>query len=441
LIALDYATRGVRGQIPELQQLRKKLFVDNGNFPLIQKLADEFQARAKPALAQVAATERKLRRNVRSPSDLPVSVQRKVTALADDVADRAYELAGDGDDQLHKQLSLNGTHLIGVEDPTMAAFIRLNLEPHYLNYSRADYLGFNRAVASNALNRLQSLTSGEHYYPVASAVSYATAFDAGKLFADRGLENAAIGFGAFVSDRNDTDFVDIAGKRTLFPQPLPNRYVRAGAVAKGFWDGYRDSAGRAPHAFHFLGLGAPILVGIASLYAWGTDLVTFDATSPIADAISGSLYTSGPTFLKVDTTAAASRLVSSSRERWRCPCPFCRAFVRKRPFDYTAGRRWWAKQRRGREIQLRDLKAGGGLFRAYPLLSQSAGGPLYKDTRLARIGHNHWALKDITRKMRAHSHSRRTLERYLDVIVSRYEKAAAADKYADAIRFLYETAL
>jgi hypothetical protein len=323
----------------------------------------------------------------------------------------------------------------------MAAFIRLNLEPEYMNYARADYRSFNRAVADNALRRLDQVASVERYYPVASAVSYATAYDAGKIFAGKGLDNAAIGFGAFVSDRNDIDFVDIAGKRTLFPQPLPNRYVRAGAVAKGFWDGYRESAGRAPGAFHFLGLGAPILVGIASLYAWGTRLVTFDATSPIADAISGSLYTSGPTFLKIDTTAAATRLVSSSRERWRCPCPFCHAYVRKRPFDYQAGRRWWGKQRRGREILQRDLKAGGGLFRAYPLLSQSAGGPLYADTRLARIGHNHWALKDITRKVRVHADTRRSLERYLDLIVSRYEKAAATDKYADAIRFLYETAL
>jgi hypothetical protein len=80
------------------------------------------------------------------------------------------------------------------------------------------------------------------------------------------------------------------------------------------------------------------------------------------------------------------------------------------------------------------------LFRAYPLLSQSAGGNLYADTRLARIGHNHWVLLDITRKLRSHAQTRRALTRYLDGVVARYE-AGATPKYSQAIRFLFETAL
>jgi hypothetical protein len=350
------------------------------------------------------------------------------------------ELAGDGDRQLQKQIGLGGTHLIGVEDPTMATLIRLNLEPQYLNYDRADYGRLNTRVADNAVRRLGDAAPSQQYYAVASAVSYATAYDAGKIFAARGLTHAAMGFGAFVSDRSDTDFVDLAAGRTVFPNPLPNRYVRAGAVARGFWDGYRDAAGEPPRAFHFLGLGAPMMVAMAGLYAWGTALVTYDATSPITDAISGSLYTSSPTYLKIDTTAAAARLASSTEERWRCPCPFCRAFIEKHPFDYEAGRRWWSGRRPGREITLRDLKGGGGLFRAYPLLSQSAGGRLYADTRFARIGHNHWVLLDITRQLRRNAATRRTLARHLARIVSKYE-VGAHGKYAEAIRFLYETAV
>jgi hypothetical protein len=257
LLALDYATRGIRQIVPDLRRQRKKLFVDNGNFPLIEKVAKEFESRASPLLSQVATTERRqLRRRVRQGTDLSQHLRRRLTNLADSVAARVLEEAGEGDRQLDKQLRLGGTHLIGVENPTLATLIRLNLEPEYLLYSRADYRRLNRQVAEHALRRLEQVPAPEHYYPVASAVSYATAYDAGKVFANKGLENAAMGFGAFVSDRNDTDFVDIAGRRTVFAAPLPNRYVRAGAVARGFWDGYRDAAGRPPRAFHFLGLGA-----------------------------------------------------------------------------------------------------------------------------------------------------------------------------------------
>ncbi len=233
----------------------------------------------------------------------------------------------------------------------------------------------------------------ENYYPVASAVSYNTAFDAGREFAQVGIEAVSMGFGAYMADANFADHMTIGRRRIDFETRLPFRYIRTIAVAHGFWAGYREVRDTAPTRFHFLGLGAPVMIPPVVLATQDTNELSFDATSPIKDATQGgTLYVDKPALLKIRTRKVAHRLAREKTHRWKCPCPFCRALVKDHPFDYEAGHRWFAQTRRP-EVGARDLRPGGELFSAYPLLSEPASGPLRALVNYTRIGHNHWILE------------------------------------------------
>ena len=90
-----------------------------------------------------------------------------------------------------------------------------------------------------------------YYFPVASAVSYDTAFDAGREFAAAGLDAISMGFGAYMADANFVDHLVVDGRRIDFPGRLPARYLRTVAVANGFWAGYREGAGEHRRGFIF----------------------------------------------------------------------------------------------------------------------------------------------------------------------------------------------
>src|SRR5207245_2102844 len=121
---------------------------------------------------------------------------------------------------------------------------------------------------------------------------------------------------------NQSDFLELEGRTVSLPHRVPTRYLRTVAVARGFWDGYRAHAGASPKAFHFLGLGTPIMMPLVALCGWGTAEVTYDAMSPILDAVEGTLYTSRPAYLKVRARKVAYKLAGTPRAVWNCPCPF-----------------------------------------------------------------------------------------------------------------------
>jgi hypothetical protein len=372
------------------------LLADNGNFTLIGQVRATLGVDAAALRTRLDVVEDDLGRSVR-PGELPEALQRAYFTLSATARDLARSLAGDGEEQLPAQLALDPTHLIGVEDITPACWLALDLERPYTGRRRRDWARINTSVAARAAARLPQLPTSlrDHYYPVASAESYSTAYDAGRIFATHHLPRASMGFGAYMADANYTDHAYLGRRRIDFTARLPNRYTRTVLAARGFFHGYTTAAGHPPQAFHFLGLGAPIMLPLVALAAAGPTHLTFDATSPIKDALrDGVLYVTTPAYLKIRIRRSAAWLAADPTRRWDCPCPFCTAFTTRFPFDYPAGNAWRTTHP-NRDPTAADLREGGELYNAYPLFSEPPTGPRRGAVDHARIGHNHWALEQI----------------------------------------------
>jgi hypothetical protein len=356
------------------------------------------------------------------------------------LARRAATLAETVDPQQHltDQISVEPSALIGVEDITAALWLRLALTARELPNQRAALRRRNTQTARRATELADSVPEGCEYLAVASAQDHDTAYDAGRAFAAAGLKTAALGFGAFMNDDSTTREVKIGGRYRRLRTPMPNRYLGTALVARGFWDGWQREHGGAPRRFHFLGLGAPIMIGIVSCAAAATPALTFDATSPIKDAKEATLYVSRPAYLKIRTWKAAARLASSEDERWACPCPFCRAFTEKHPFDYHAGRAW-LQRRRDDVVPAAALRPRGGLYHAYPLLGQPNASNLGREIDFARVGHNHWALKQVTVELARARHTHQLIN-HVEKIVAAYEQATPLHNYAAAVQLAFDIA-
>ena len=227
----------------------------------------------------------------------------------------------------------------------MASWLSLNIERAYTNTSRRNYRAINHKVANRAAMLLRDipLALRHRYYPVASAVSFNTAVDAGREFAKAGIRNISMGFGAYMADNNFIDHIIVGRRRLDLGSNLPARYIRTVAVAKGFWQGYEE-LGKPPIRFHFLGLGAPIMLPLIALNSHRTPELSFDATSPIKDATrGGTLYVEKPAPLKVRIRKVAYRIAKNEDAMWDCPCPFCVEFIKQHPFNYQLGRQWFLK--------------------------------------------------------------------------------------------------
>jgi len=420
LLAPNNATAPLRVLAGSVRTTRRRLLVDNGNFATIGKVNALFADDAAGLGQRVADIEGELRRSVRD-GDVPPDLRAAFLELSNRVRRHVTGLMKDAGSLLDAQLGLDPTDMIGVEDITIATWLSLNLEHVYTGRPRRDSRRYNEAVARRAIAQIGRLPDrlARAYYPVASAASYNTAHDAGQVFAQAGIRHVAMGFGAYMADDNNTDYITIGRREVRFPSRLPTRYTRTAAVAKGFYDGYLAAAGSAPDAFHFLGLGAPIMIPIVTLCAEATPLLTFDATSPIKDATQGgTLYITKPAYLKVRTRKVAFRLASDPTRIWDCPCPFCSAFGTAHPFQYPIGHRWFRRQARG-EVRTEDLRPDGALFDAYPLLSEPTPGGLRDDVDAARIGHNHWAIEQVMAALRRASRDKR-IRTHVGKIVTAY---------------------
>jgi hypothetical protein len=412
---------------PQLTELARRvrteglgLVADNGNFTLIGQVRGALSEASDALHERADAVEEQLGRSLR-PGELPDRLQADYFELSVRARELARRLAGNGETSLDGQLALDPTHLIGVEDITAACWLALDLERAYTGRRRRDWRRMNTTVARRAVRRINQLPShlASHYYPVASAESYNTARDAGRVFADHGLTRIAMGFGAYMADANYTDHVFIGRRRIDFPGRLPNRYTRTVLAARGFWDGYRSTASQAPRAFHFLGLGAPIMLPLVTLASGGGTALSFDATSPIKDALrDGVLYVTEPAYLKIRIRKSAGWLASDSRRTWDCPCPFCTTFAEHFPFAYTLGHAW-RDAHPDQDVTAADLRPGGALYDAYPLFSEPPSGPRRDAVDHARIGHNHWALEQILAAIRGSIDSG-TLQAHVATVVADY---------------------
>lgn len=434
LLAPNNATPAHRRLARAVRAERRLLLADNGNFVLISALGKEFGAEAEVLRAEVTSIERKLKRSARS-ADIPSPLRVRFRDLATRVQQRAEALIPDGRTLRERQRELAPTHLVGIESIVIAAWMALDIEPEFVGWPRARYRGLNAAVAREA----RTLDVPDEAYTVASAVSYDTAFDAGRVFAAAGIRRVAMGFGAYMVDQQYTDFVDIGRRVVRLRGRVPRRNVRTAAVARGFADGYRAEWGGAPEAFHCLGLGTPKMMAAAALGLWGVRHLTFDATSPMRDAAEGTLYVTKPTQQKVRTRKVALRLATDPRSGWDCPCPFCTAFVAEHPFDYAVARAWAAGVSAAGgavEVGAAELRPGGALYDAFPLFSEPRGGAIRQAVTFARMGHNHWAIERLLASLRRSLGSREALRRRVESIVSDYAEQSTMT-FGDAARVMY----
>jgi hypothetical protein len=430
LLAPNNATPANRRLAASARSDRRLLLADNGNFVLISRVAADFKQEAEALRLEVVALEKRLKRSAR-PADIDGPLRDRYRDLATRVRARAEAIAPDPTQMRLRQRELNPTHTIGVESLVMASWMSLDIEPEFLGWTRALYRGLNERVARTAA----ALDVRDDAYTVASAVSYDTAFDAGRAFASAGIQRVAMGFGAYMVDQQYTDYVQIGRRTIALGGRIPRRNVRTAGVARGFAEGYASVAGRAPTGFHCLGLGTPKMMAAAALALWGVRELTFDATSPMRDAAEGTLYVTKPTHQKVRTRKVALRIATDPTADWGCPCPFCSAFTAEHPFNYAAAKQWGALTM-PTEVSADDLRPGGGLYGALPLLSEPRGGTIRSAVTFARMGHNHWAIERLLASLRPAMSDREKLRARVNRIVSDYASGSIAT-YGDAARVMY----
>jgi hypothetical protein len=437
LIAPNNATTSLRQKASEVRASGKALFVDNGNFSFMGRLKRRFSEASREICAAISKEEQRTGIKIR-PGMATTAITQSCDKLATEVR-QAIQETGQSDQTIaRQQFELCPTYMIGAEDIFMSLMLGLNIEPSYLSLSRDAYRAQNEEVVRRAYCQAQRLPDMYNtcVYPVASAVSYDTAYDAGAVFADAGLHRIAIGFGAYMADRNYTDYMIVHNRCYALPNPVPNQYLRSILVARGFIDGYQQQCGIRPEALHLLGLGAPIMIVLASLALFGIPMLTFDAMSPIKDVvISNKLYIAKPAPLKVDIIRIASRIVSGELSAWDCPCPFCQAFMHVYPLNYAAARAW-ARTNGTSEVTAADLSAHSPLSDALPLFNKCSG-PIRRLSRLALIGHNHWVLNEIMTSLNKAAVDDASLQTLVQNLVAVYQTKTNSAQYADAIRIAY----
>jgi hypothetical protein len=444
LVAPTYLTRTTRAFAAEKSR-RGYVMVDNGRFDDIGRLANLYSVESRQILASMnvpAATGLPKRRDSGRWERLTTEAKRESASLLHRIS--SYAASAEPGMNLQQQLTLAPSAVIGVEDITAATWLRLGLDIDLLLHGRAKLRQRNIATARRAafvIGEAGLLSQSTiQYLPVASAMDYDTAFDAARAFAAEGLQAVAIGFGAFMADDSYCEAFKMAGRWRSLGERLPNRYLRTILVARGFWDGWSaETQGKAPGHLHFLGLGAPIMLGLVALVGFDSDSLTFDATSPIRDAVDGTLYLNRPAPLKARCRSLALRMADHPEYLWACRCPFCKSYLAENPFNQAAARAW-RQSNPARALTAADLRSESVLGRAVPLFSEPRGGPARKDIDRARIGHNHWILQQTLRQIDKRSRNRRDLEAHVERQVSAYEQAANANSFARAVRFAYQLA-
>lgn len=429
----------------------RTVVVDNGRYDDIGRIAAALASQAQAVQDQLRAARLNAGADF-SLRDLPAAGRAQLDALLGQLA--AAVSQAPGGEALADQLAYRPEAVVGEEDIWAACVQRLGLDTTVIPRLRQQIRARNDTVAARAASVVADQPPGRKpgrfagpaargrgpdtwYLPVASAVDYDSAFDAGRIVASSGARSAALGFGAFMADDSYVTTYRRGGRTRRLPGRMPARYLRTALVARGLWDGWAAAAGGgAPLRFHFLGLGAPIMLGIAAVAGHATEQLTFDATSPIRDASEGSLYLCDPAPLKVRTRSLAARLAAQEGFSWPCRCPFCVSYLTSRPFDLAAAAAWRLANP-DRPIVAPDLRPPSALARALPLLSEPSAGPERKAIEKARVGHNHWVLQTITARLNRHSSKREDLISYQARVIRNYSQTTNSAQFATAVDWAF----
>lgn len=420
----------------------KRRLADNGNFHTIGHLIRRFEPAAARLRVRTQQREKKLGRSALA-RDLTPAHRAAYQRLADQVMRAATTAAAKPGDIARRQLPLLPTQAIGPEDLTLAVWNGLGIAEEYVERPAHFYLERNAAVVEAMLRAYVAALPKSlalQAYPVASGFSYDSAYQAGRAFGAARIERIAMGLGGMMSDDDYRDSFIVQGQSVTLPALMPNRYIRTVATALGFWDGYRQAAGRAPRAFHVLGLGAPIMMPLMALCAWGTTDLTFDATSPIHDAVQGLLYSDVPAYMKLRVRSVALAIASGERKAWGCGCGFCAAFERRHPSDEARAQAWLRRAKR-KSIEAKDLQPGGGLYAALPLLSEPKGGALRREVNFTRMGHNYWIMEQIMARLNQQGRTLAGLRAHVRKVATTYQAHTSSKRCGETIDWITRYAL
>ncbi|PJB71419.1 MAG: hypothetical protein CO093_05070 [Alphaproteobacteria bacterium CG_4_9_14_3_um_filter_47_13] len=379
------------------QDYDELIMADNGFFERIRLLIRHFSAESAALLEQVSALETTLGRRCR-PGDMPQDIQTNYRILAKKVRDEVYKTEQshelDFSAVLAEQALIQPDRQVCPEDILLASLVGLNIEPEYCALPRSFYRYRNERSArfcTFAKEGAWGATTGS-IMAVASAADFNSAFDAGREMALAGHEHFAIGTGAYMADHHYTDHYRQHKKTVILERSVPRRYLRTILTTLGLVQGYKEVAGKPPAHIHLLGLGTPIIMLMTAWIGRDTQEISFDATSPIKDAVEGTIYVTDPSYLKFKTRKLAEFYAQNPADNWQCDCLYCQSYSKKYPMNSAKAAQWWEKNQPaslGRE----HLEDNTALAEALPLFAEPRNSPFLADISDWRMGHNHMMLE------------------------------------------------
>jgi hypothetical protein len=297
------------------------------------------------------------------------------------------------------------------EDILLATLTGLSVELEYVGMPRGFYSARNKRAATFYEDTKQKKFGSFKGIPyaVASAVDYNSAYDAGKEMARAKVSHLAVGVGAYMIDDNSVDYFIMGRKLHNLSKRIPRRYLRTVLVVRGLIDGNNDIANKPPAGLHLLGLGAPIMILLVSLISSQTRRISFDSTSPIKDAVVGTIYFNKPADKKVKARVLAKIFCEDPSKTWWCRCRYCKYYLPKYPFNTQKAANWYNTSGRPEEITANDLHGDTDLANALPLFGEPIGGQIRKDINDWRIGHNHQVLESLFKDLNKNDRPKKLL--------------------------------
>ena len=428
LVAPSYLSRGLRAALAGRSRPGSELLIDDGLFDDIARISKQFGTRAE-AVALQMRTKGIDPTAPPARTALPASLRTSIDSLASDLEAASAKVTPF---EVSQQLALNPTAIVGVENILGALWRSAGLEVDLVENGRKRIRELNRNNAAMSADnvRLAALHKVRDL-PVVSAVDYDTAYDAGRVFARHDVKSVAIPFGAFMGDNSSTKSAIVRNRRIDLGSSMPLRIVRCVAVAKGFSDGWHASRSDHPQQIHLLGLGQPLILGLVSMVFAAVPLVTSDSTSPIKDAVSGSIYSDVPVFRRLKCAFVVRHYLLTGKGGWQCPCLWCRAAPNAK--SWATSRRW---ARAHPEIPWADppLRRGSFLSGELPYFSLQPSAEVLE----ARIGHNHWVVARCVRRLARAAKTDGGLARLVKSQLDDYPVGPANEAFARGLRFAYK---
>lgn len=395
----------------EHEELSKKvvkqgrfLCADNGNVDNIQEFINAFSSKAKELHILRRNEEALLSHTYARPGDLSILLTEKFSELGREIADKAKSVFDISyiRNVIQLQNKMNPSYIIGMEDLTIVTLTGLNLEPEYTNIHVSDYEEFIYRAISFA-KKTEEFNFGEVNSDVFAglhAINYDTAIKGGELAGAENVFGIASGLLGALKDKSYTNFRIENGQIIESTDSYPRSYVRVAEIAAGFFEGYAKTAGKRLR-FHALGAGSPILLLIIGVLGDNMTFNATDSTAPIQDAVAHpiiSLYVDEPAPRKLNTFKIADYWLKENKG-WSCSCPYCKKFDIAFPPDLQSAKNWWLSEGR-RNINKYDMNSNRQLSNYFPLLCRHTNPEKNNLANLTRIGHNHWILKRIEKKIR-----------------------------------------